>query len=71
MFKMKMIINKRSLLKDYNTSSGFRGEDGVFFFCWLLCVVKTDVVLKTIFRSIATIDIKFIFISIVSMPIFG
>ena len=67
---MKMVIKKRSPPKDYNASSGFRGDDGVFF-GWLLCVVKMDVVVKTIFRSITTIDIKFIFIFIVSMPIFG
>ncbi|MFS7968145.1 hypothetical protein Hanom_Chr09g00794041 [Helianthus anomalus] len=30
-FKMKMVIKKRSPPKDYNASSGFRGKDGVFF----------------------------------------
>ncbi|KAJ0924036.1 hypothetical protein HanPSC8_Chr05g0223601 [Helianthus annuus] len=45
---MKMVIKKRSPPKDYNASSGFRGDDGVFF-GWLLCVVKMDVVVNTIF----------------------
>ncbi|KAF5772445.1 hypothetical protein HanXRQr2_Chr13g0576981 [Helianthus annuus] len=28
-FKMKMVIKKRNPRKDYNASSGFRGDDGV------------------------------------------